>query len=74
MNNFITLTKNGGVSILVNPLMIQAIEPSPAPQAKSTIYMMAGTSWMVMETVDEIRKKITEATYTKITTYETGPR
>lgn len=72
--NFITLTKSGGTSILVNPLMIQAIEPSPAPQAKSNIYMMAGTSWMIMETVDEIKKKITEASHIKVINYETGPR
>lgn len=71
---FITLTKPGGSSILINPMMVQAIEPSPSSQAKSTIHMMAGTSWMIMETIEEIQKKIKESENIHTITWETGPK
>lgn len=71
---FITLTKYGGASVLINPIMVQAIEPSPSSQAKSIVYMMAGTSLMVMDTAEEIQKKIRESENIHTITWETGPK
>jgi uncharacterized protein YlzI (FlbEa/FlbD family) len=71
---FITLTKYGGASILINPMMVQAIEPSPSSQAKSIVHMMAGTSLMIMETIEEIQKRIKESENIHTITWETGPR
>ena len=43
-------------------------------EPNTSVYIMGGGLCHVMETVDEIKKKINEASHIKLTTYETGPR
>jgi len=55
--NFITATRSSSnTSILINSMMVVAIQPTPANG--SVIYTMGGSSWDVLESVDEIKKKI----------------
>lgn len=69
---FITLTRQGGGAIKINSMVIVALEPV-AGSDKTTVYTMSG-SWMVMESMDQIEKKIIEAERITLTTWETGPR
>ena len=53
----ITLTKYGGSTIHIQPMMIIALEPQ-ASNNRTNIYMMGEYSWVVLETIEEIKKKI----------------
>lgn len=54
--NFITLTKATSGVLLVNPVMIVALEPVVSTD-KTNVHTMA-QSWMVSESVEQIKKKI----------------
>ena len=69
---FITLTRQGGGAIKINSMIIVALEPV-AGSDKTTVYTMSG-SWMVVESIDQIEKKIQESEKVTLTTWETGPR
>lgn len=69
---FITLTETGGAPLLINPMMIQAIQRSTFAKAKSMIYVMEGTSWLVMESADEILELIRKSENITTVTWKTG--
>ena len=71
---FITLTETRGAPLLINPMMIQAIQRSTFAKAKSMIYVMEGTSWLVMESADEIVKKIKETENFHTVSWLTGTK
>jgi uncharacterized protein YlzI (FlbEa/FlbD family) len=68
--NFISLTKSGGQELIVNPLMIVCLETSLASGFKSVVYMMGYNSCMVVESIDEIKKKIAEADRFTLVNYD----
>ena len=77
MNKFITLTKPSNGEIRIQPMLITVMEilNSLNPyEAKTTIHMMGGGLWHVMENVDEIQKLIDKSNNITLTTWETGPR
>ena len=60
---FITLTNQTDGVVYINPITITALSPIPNPigdEAKTQIYTMGSTCWLVLETVEEIQKKIKE--------------
>jgi uncharacterized protein YlzI (FlbEa/FlbD family) len=75
---FITLTENGGLKILVNPIMIttlQEVRPSSDELLINTkVYTVAGDRRHVRETIEEIQELIKKSENITTITYETGPR
>jgi len=69
---FISLTRQGGGTVKINSMVIVALEPVSGSD-KTTVYTMS-SSWMVLESMDQIEKKIAEAERVTLTTWETGPR
>ena len=72
MTKFITLTETGGAPLLINPMMIQAIQRSTIAKAESRIYVMEGTSWLVMESADDILELIKKSENITTITWKTG--
>jgi hypothetical protein len=68
----ISLTRQGGGIIKINPMVVVALEPIPGMD-KTMVYTMGG-SWLILESLDQIEKKIKEAEKVTLTTWETGPR
>ena len=69
---FISLTRQGGGTVKINPMVIVALEPITGSD-KTRIYTMGG-SWVILESIDQIEKKIKESEKVTLTTWETGPR
>ena len=76
MSKFITLTKSGGNDILINTMMVTAMElvPAPGSESKTRIHVMSGESWIVSESPEDIIKKMKAADSYTITWTNTGPR
>lgn len=71
--NFIELNKWNGregekTSIHIHTMMISALVGNQ--EARTTVYLMGGQSFVVFDTVSEIKKKIKEAETFKITTFD----
>ena len=75
---FITLTNQSDGAVYINPITITALSPIPNPigkEAKTQIYTMGSSCWYVLETVEEIQKKIKESENIHTITWDTaGPK
>jgi len=74
---FIELTQPSNDKILINPILISALEDRTSSNpydAQSSVHTMGGNYWRVIETIDEIKKKIADTEKTTLINWETGPR
>jgi len=76
MNKFITLTQCVTESRLdINPIMISEMKIcSIGGKIGTTITMMNGNAYTVIEDIDQLHKLIDKSNSTTLTTWETGPR
>jgi hypothetical protein len=61
---FIELTQPSNDKIFINPMLISALEDRKSSNpcdAQTSVHMMGGNYWRVLETIDKVKKLITDA-------------
>ena len=77
MNKFIELTQPSNDKVFINPMLISALEDRKSSNpydAQTSVHIMGGNYWRVLETIDTVKKLINESERITTTTWETGPR
>jgi hypothetical protein len=71
---FIELTQPSNDKILINPALISALEDRTSSNpydAQSSVHMMGGNYWHILETINTVKKLINESERITTINYET---